>query len=98
MGIPAARAGDLTVHGTPLGPGPGCATVLIEGRPAWRAGVDFHVCPLTNGPLPHVGGTVAAGSATVRIGGQPAARQSDVVIEAQGPNPIATGAIRVLIG
>jgi len=98
MGMPAARVGDITAHGTPLGPGPGCATVLIEGRPAWRAGVDFHVCPLTNGPLPHVGGLVASGSVTVRIGGQPAARQGDAIIEAQGPNSITTGARSVLIG
>ena len=37
MGLPAARAGDITSHGTPLGPGPGSSTVLIGGRPAWRA-------------------------------------------------------------
>ena len=27
----AARGGDPTGHGTPLGPGPGCPTVLIGG-------------------------------------------------------------------
>ena len=97
MSAPAARVGDLTAHGTPLAPGPGCSTVLIEGRPAWRAGVDFHVCPLTSGPLPHLGGTVATASATVRIGGQAAARAGDAVVEAQGVNPIATGARSVLI-
>ncbi len=31
MGQPAARVGDLTAHGTPLAPGPGCPTVLIGG-------------------------------------------------------------------
>jgi uncharacterized Zn-binding protein involved in type VI secretion len=55
MAQPAARAGDMTSHGTPLGPGPGSPTVFIEGQPAWRAQVDVHVCPLTTGPLPHVG-------------------------------------------
>ena len=32
MGAPAARVGDITSHGTPLSPGPGAVTVLIEGR------------------------------------------------------------------
>lgn len=98
MGQPAARVGDLTGHGTPLGPGPGCPTVLIGGVPAWRAGIDMHVCPLFNGPAPHVGGVVAMGSATVLIGGAPAARQGDMITEAGGPNPIAAGCPTVLIG
>lgn len=33
----AARPGDPTSHGTPLGPGPGCLTVNIGYMPAWRA-------------------------------------------------------------
>lgn len=33
----AARPGDTTSHGTPLGPGPGCLTVNIGYMPAWRA-------------------------------------------------------------
>lgn len=98
MGQPAARLGDTTSHGSPLGPGPGCPTVLIGGRPAWRAGSDMHVCPLFDGPKPHVGGTVAVGSATVLIGGLPAARQGDTVIEAGPPNAIAMGLPTVLIG
>ena len=98
MGQPAARIGDTTGHGTPLGPGPGCATVLIGGMQAWRAGPDTHVCPLSDGPKPHVGGTVAVGSATVLIGGLPAARQGDQVVEAGAPNPIVLGAPTVLIG
>lgn len=98
MGMPAARVGDQTGHGTPLGPGPGCLTVLIAGQPAWRAGSDFHACPLVNGVQPHVGGVVAMGSMTVLIGGLPAARMTDQVVEAGGPNPIARGATSVLIG
>jgi uncharacterized Zn-binding protein involved in type VI secretion len=98
MGLPAARVGDLTSHGTPLGPGPGCATVLIGGMPAWRALSDFHACPLSDGPKPHVGGMVAAGSVTVMIGGLPAARQGDVLVETAPPNAIAMGAPTVLIG
>jgi len=98
MGQPAARVGDMTSHGTPLSPGPGCATVFIAGKPAWRAQSDMHLCPLVAGSKPHVGGVVAAGSVTVMIGGMPAARQGDSVIEAGAPNAIATGAPSVMIG
>lgn len=98
MGRPAARSGDATSHGTPLGPGPGCPTVLIGGLAAWRATADMHACPLTEGAEPHVGGVVAIGSATVRIGGLPAARQGDQIIEAGGPNAITGGCPTVLIG
>jgi hypothetical protein len=44
MGRPAARVGDPTTHGIPLGPGPKSADVLIGGRPTWRLG-DLHSCP-----------------------------------------------------
>ena len=98
MGQPAARVGDMTSHGTPLAPGPGCPTVLIAGQPAWRAGADVHACPLVSGVQPHVGGTVAVGSPTVLIGGLPAARVGDTIIEPGGPNAIAAGALTVLIG
>ncbi len=98
MGQPAARVGDTTSHGTPLGPGPGCPTVLIGGKPAWRAGSDVHTCPLSDGPKPHVGGTVAVGSTTVFIGGLPAARLGASVVEAGPPNSIAVGAPTVTIG
>ena len=100
MGLPAARIGDMTSHGTPLTPAPGsgCMTVLIRGRPAWRVGGDFHVCPLVNVLQPHAGGTVSVGSATVRIGGLPAARLGDIIVEPGGPNAIAAGEPTVLIG
>jgi uncharacterized Zn-binding protein involved in type VI secretion len=97
MSQAAARLGDQTSHGTPLGPGPGSLNVLIGGRPAWRVGADFHACPLFNGLVPHVGGVVAVGSATVLIGGLPAARQGDFVAEAP-PNTILVGELTVLIG
>ncbi len=98
MGKPAARLGDTTSHGTPLGPGPGCLTVIIGGQPAWRATSDTHVCPLFDGPKPHVGGVVTLASLTVVIGGMPAARQGDMVVEAGAPNSIALGAPTVMIG
>ncbi len=30
-GFPAARLGDLSMHGTPIAPGPGSSTVIIGG-------------------------------------------------------------------
>ena len=30
-GFPAARVGDMSIHGTPIAPGPGCPTVIIGG-------------------------------------------------------------------
>jgi uncharacterized Zn-binding protein involved in type VI secretion len=72
--------------------------VLIGGQPAWRAGADTHVCPLVDGVKPHVGGVVAVGSVTVMIGGLPAARQGDMVVEVGAPNAIAQGCVTVMIG
>ena len=98
MGQPAARVADPTSHGTPLSPGPGCPTVLIEGHPAWRAISDMHSCPLFDGPNPHVGGVVVVGSLTVMIGGLSAVRQGDIVVEAGATNAIVQGAPTVIIG
>jgi uncharacterized Zn-binding protein involved in type VI secretion len=97
MGMPAARLGDPTAHGTPLAGPLFCTTVMIEKKPAWRVG-DTHTCPLVNGLQPHVGGAVAVGSVTVLIGGMPAARLGDMIVEAGGPNSIVAGAPTVLIG
>lgn len=94
----AARVGDQTSHGTPLAFGPGSVNVLIGGMPAWRAVADFHTCPLVTGVVPHVGGVVAMGSATVFINNLPAARQGDVIVEAGPTNAIVMGCPTVLIG
>ncbi len=95
---PAARVGDATSHGKPLGPGPGSTNVLIGGKPAWRAAMDMHTCPLSSGPVPHAGGVVAAGSTTVLINNSPAARMGDMIVEAGPPNSIVSGESKVLIG
>jgi uncharacterized Zn-binding protein involved in type VI secretion len=71
---------------------------LIGGKPAWRVGVDTHLCPLVYGIKPQVGGVVAVGSLTVMIGGLPAARQGDMVVEIGPPNAILLGAPTVFIG
>ncbi|MCP4153136.1 MAG: hypothetical protein GY757_35720 [bacterium] len=94
----AARVGDPTSHGMPLGPGPGSANVLIGGMPAWRALSDFHACPLVTALVPHVGGVVAMGSVTVLINNLPAARQGDQIVEVGPPDPIAMGCPTVIIG
>lgn len=95
---PAARIGDMTGHGTPLGPGPGSFNVLIGGMPAWRAISDFHACPLVTVLVPHVGGVVSLGSTTVLINSLPAARMGDLITEGGPPNSILMGCPTVLIG
>lgn len=94
---PAARLTDSTAHGTPL-TGAGSPDVLIGGLPAWRANVDFHTCPLSSGPVPHVGGVVQPGSPTVFINGMPAARVGDNIVENGPPNSIVAGCPTVVIG
>lgn len=96
--LPAARLGDMTAHGTPLGPGPGSANVLIEGRPAWRVGMDTHACPLVSGVVPHGAGVAPMGSTTVLINNVPAVRMTDTIVEATAPNTVVAGAPTVLIG
>jgi uncharacterized Zn-binding protein involved in type VI secretion len=95
---PAARLGDPTSHGTPLAPGPGSPNVLIGGLPAWRVAMDFNACPLTSGPVPHVGGIVSIGSFSVLINGLPAVRQGDMITENGPPNSVVMGCPTVIIG
>jgi uncharacterized Zn-binding protein involved in type VI secretion len=42
------------------------------GQPAARA-TDMHTCPMCTGPVPHVGGPILPGQATVLVGNLPAA-------------------------
>jgi len=77
---PAARVGDMTTHGGSI-TGPGVPTVMIEGKTAAVLG-DQTTCPLyiVIPDLPpvilfHVGGPIVSASATVFIGGKPAARR-----------------------
>lgn len=94
----AARVGDQTSHGTSLGPAIGSQNVIINGKPAWRAGVDFHSCPLFDGPKPHIGGIVTSTNSTVLINGLPAARSGDMIVEAGTTNTIISGSNTVIIG
>ncbi len=59
---------------------------------------DFHVCPMFNGPQPHVGGPISFGCPTVLIGGMPAARATDTCVCAGPPDMIARGSATVFIG
>lgn len=55
---------------------------------------DMHVCPMvTPGtpPVPHVGGPVSMGAATVLIGMMPAARMGDTCV-CVGPPDVISGA------
>lgn len=65
--------------------------------PASRVG-DMHICPVTDGPKPHVGGPISPpGFSNVRIGGLPAARGADLAVCTGPPDIIVTGAAKVLI-
>lgn len=59
---------------------------------------DMHVCPMFNGPAPHVGGPVLPGSnTTVMIGGQPAAVVGDSCTCSGPPDTIVKGSSSVMI-
>ncbi|WP_310586522.1 M91 family zinc metallopeptidase [Runella sp.] len=72
------------------------------GQPAARVTVDTHVCTLSDGPKPHVGGMITGpGAATVNIGGPGmlAADLADMcVCVSPAPNFIMEGSFTVLIG
>lgn len=71
--------------------------------PALRAG-DMAVCPLFDGPKPHVGGAItpAATVPTVLIGNMPAAVANNIpggiTCVSPAPNGISMGSMTVLIG
>ena len=59
---------------------------------------DMHTCPLTTGPVPHVGGPILPpGAPTVLIGKLPAARVGDMCTCTGPPDVIAIGSAKVLI-
>lgn len=68
------------------------------GKPAARVG-DMHVCPMSDGPKPHVGGPVMPpGEPTVFIGGIPAATVGMLCTCVGPPDTIAKGSGTVFIG
>ena len=61
----------------------------------------MHTCPMvTPGtpPIPHVGGPILTGFATVLIGSMPAARQTDTATCVGPPDAIIMGSPTVFIG
>jgi uncharacterized Zn-binding protein involved in type VI secretion len=95
MGKPAARIGDTTAHGGTVTLG--TPTVMIGKMPASAMG-DMHVCPMCNGPVPHVGGPITLGSTGVMVGKKPSARISDMTVCVGPPSMPAMGCMTVLIG
>ena len=68
------------------------------GQPAARI-TDMHTCPMTTGPVPHVGGPILPpGCPTVLIGKLPAARVGDMATCTGPPDVIAKGSVTVLLG
>ncbi len=60
---------------------------------------DMHVCPMTTGPVPHVGGPILGpGIPTVLIAGMPAAVMGDSATCVGPPDTIAKGSATVMIG
>jgi uncharacterized Zn-binding protein involved in type VI secretion len=60
---------------------------------------DLHVCPLSDGPKPHVGGPIhPPGCPNVLIGGLPAARMGDMALCVGPPDVIVMGCPTFLIG
>jgi len=57
---------------------------------------DLHTCPMSNGPVPHVGGPILPPCAvTVLIEGLPAARAGDQAACVGPPDAIAFGSTTV---
>jgi uncharacterized Zn-binding protein involved in type VI secretion len=67
-------------------------------KPAARVG-DMHVCPMSDGPKPHVGGPILPpGVPNVLIGNMPAAVVGGMATCASAPDVLAMGSATVLIG
>lgn len=67
------------------------------GLPAARMS-DMHTCPMTTGPVPHVGGPIVAGQPNVLIGKLPAARMTSTAVCVGPPSLVIKGSGTVLVG
>jgi len=66
------------------------------GQPAARL-TDMHTCPMTTGPVPHVGGPILGpGAPTILIAELPAACMGDMATCVGPPDVIAEGSPTVL--
>jgi uncharacterized Zn-binding protein involved in type VI secretion len=60
---------------------------------------DMHTCPMTTGPVPHVGGPITGpGAPTVMIANMPAAVVGDACTCVGPPDTILKGSGTVMIG
>ena len=66
------------------------------GQPAARL-TDMHTCPMTTGPVPHVGGPITLGAPTVLTGTLPQARVTDMATCVGPPDTIVKGSTTVLV-
>ena len=67
--------------------------------PAAARLTDFHQCPASTGPVPHVGGPIIGpGIPTVLLAGMPAATVGDLCVCVGPPDSIIKGSGTVLIG
>ncbi len=67
------------------------------GMPAARL-TDMHTCPMTTGPVPHVGGPIVApGAPTVLTCFLPQARVTDMCVCVGPPDTIVKGSATVLV-
>lgn len=74
---------SMTTHGTPLMPGPGALTVLINNMPTWRGFMDVNVCPVPNPVgVPHGPGMVIPTQFQVFANFGPVACHTDMIVEA----------------
>ena len=64
--------------------------------PAARIG-DMHTCPMVTGTVPHVGGPIIKGAATVITGMMPQARVTDMLTCVGPPDVIVKGSPTVLV-
>ncbi len=60
---------------------------------------DMHVCPMSTGPVPHVGGPIIGpGCPTVLIANMPAAIMGDMAVCVGPPDSLIKGSATVMIG
>jgi len=60
---------------------------------------DMHTCPMSSGPVPHVGGPIIGpGIVTVLIGNMPASVAGDMCTCVGPPDTISSGSSTVIIG
>ena len=66
------------------------------GQPAARIS-DMHVCPMSTGPVPHVGGPIVTPAGPVIIGGLPAASVGSMCVCVGPPDTVVKGSATVMI-